>query len=121
MARRDNDIKAPDGYLLGGLRKVLKDGTVLFQRGYWGPCPKEWVGEKVWVHEEAEFGWPRTTYLDAAPPGVHIFAAQSRQQAVRLDRTDRPDAAPVHRNPHNKAWAEKMRPAPLAQQTEGEE
>lgn len=108
MRRRDNDIKAPDGFLLGGLRKVLKDRTILFQRGYWGPVPAEWVGERVWVHEAWTRGFPETQYLDVAPPGKHIYAARCDGDALRADRSDRRDAKPGYRNPALKAYAARM-------------
>lgn len=104
MSRRKNyDIKAPDGYMLGGLRIVRADGTILFQRGWW-QAPKEWAGEKVWVHEEG-------LDIQAAPPGMHIYEAQLQRKAVWCERTDRPDAADVFRNPVRKAWAQRMKAA----------
>jgi hypothetical protein len=112
VSRRDHDIKAPDGYLLGGLRRVLKDRTILFQRGYWGPVPAEWVGERVWVHEDHDLSWPHGSYLDVAPPGVHIYAARVDGGNVRADRTERPDAKPGLRNPVRKAWSARMRGLP---------
>jgi hypothetical protein len=109
MSRRDHDIKAPDGYLLGGQRKVLRDRTILFQRGYWGPVPAEWVGERVWVHEDSDLSWPHEGYLDVAPPGLHIYAARVDQVAVRADRTERPDAKPAYRRADRKAWSARLR------------
>lgn len=99
MGRNNNDIKAPDGFLLGGLRKVRDDGTVLFHRGYW-QCPKEWAGERIWLHViDSLIGG-----VEAAPPGIHIYRAQQSSQAVTLKQIDRPDAKPGYRNPHHKAW-----------------
>ncbi|MEI9428684.1 hypothetical protein [Mesorhizobium sp. Cs1299R1N3] len=98
--RRNNDIKAPDGFLLGGLRMVHADGTILFQRGYW-QAPMEWAGQKVWVHcTDSGAG-----DLDAAPPGVGIYRARMDLLAVSCPRTDRPDAKPGWRRADNKAWA----------------
>ena len=53
---RANDIKAPDGYLPGGLRRVRSEGTILFQRGWW-KAPAEWIGKEIRVHED-ELGSP---------------------------------------------------------------
>ncbi|MCR5875112.1 hypothetical protein LRS10_13520 [Phenylobacterium sp. J426] len=104
MARRDHDIKAPDGYLLGGLRRVRSDGTILFQRGYW-QAPKEWAGQEVWVHtlEPSSFD-----SIEAAQPGLHIYEARCMKPepfTVRCGRTGRPDAKPAYRRPEHKAWA----------------
>jgi hypothetical protein len=114
MRNRNNDIKAPDGYLLGGLRKVRADGTILFQRGYW-QAPKEWAGEKVWVHEE----WINTEkyprgelHLEAAPPGIHIYSARSQRCTTICERTKKPDAKPGYRRADHKAWAAKMAQLP---------
>ncbi len=99
--RKHYDIKAPDGFLLGGLRLVHKDGTILFQRGYW-QAPKDWAGEKVWVHcTEGGAG-----DLDAAHPGFHIYHARTMRppRTVMCPRTKRPDAKPGIRNERNKAW-----------------
>ncbi len=109
---RDNDIKAPDGYLLGGLRRVRKDGTVLFQRGWW-KVPDEWIGEKVWVHEacpdrfsHADFNVSAigVTMLEVAPPDRPFYSAQRAGETVLCDRTERPDAKPTFRRPSTKAW-----------------
>lgn len=97
---RLNDIKAPDGYLLGGLRKVLKDGTVLFQRGYWGPAPADWIGRRVWVHCLASD--PMT--IEAAPPGYSLHEIGAVRRNLRLFRTDRPDAMPGYRRAAHKKW-----------------
>lgn len=98
--RRNNDIKAPDGFLLGGLRRVRADGTILFQRGYW-QAPKEWAGEKVWVHcTDSGAG-----DLDAAPPGtVSFYRARLELLTISCPRTDRPDAKPGWRRAETKAW-----------------
>lgn len=116
---RDNDIKAPDGYTLGGLRKVRLDGTILFGRGYWGPVSfKDWIGEKVWVHEE----WKQTNdggdyvgehvVLEVANPGLHIYEARSMKppHTVFLEASGRTDAAPVYSLAHRKAWAARNLP-----------
>lgn len=107
-----NDIKAPDGYLLGGLRLVRKDGTILFQRGYW-QAKKEWAGEMVWVHEhwQATPGFDlrsETQCLECAPPGFHIYEARSRRATVICERTSRPDARPLFRRADHKAWAARI-------------
>lgn len=101
--RKEHDIKAPDGFLLGGLRRVRADGTILFQRGWW-KAPDDWIGDLVWVHcTESGAG-----ALMAAPPGVHIYTAESEGTAVLCERTKRGDAKPGWRNPTHKAWAERM-------------
>lgn len=89
MSRRNHDIKAPDGFLLGGLRRMRSDGTILFQRGWWR-APDEWIGEKVWVHcTDAGAG-----DLEIAPPGYsNIYRAQLEQQTRFCKRTKRHDAA----------------------------
>lgn len=107
--KNTNDIKAPDGYLLGGFRLVRKDGTILFQRGYW-QAPKDWAGEMVWVHEH----WSQTCYgketlvLEAAPPGEHIYSARMAHTQIICQRTKRPDAKPAFRRDEHKAWAARM-------------
>jgi hypothetical protein len=107
MSRRENDIVAPDGFVLGGLRAVRRDGTVLFQRGWW-QAPLEWVGKKVWVHERwvHEPGYGGRLCLEAWPPGIRIYADKADVEI--LDRTTRADAKPAYRRPEHKAWAEKM-------------
>jgi hypothetical protein len=100
--RSEQDIKAPDGYLLGGLRKVLKDGTILFQRGYWGPCPAEWIGERVWVHEHSI---ARETSIRAASPGCSLWSEDSHRTNLILGPADKPDAKPGYRTAHAKAWS----------------
>lgn len=100
MSRNEHDIKAPDGYLLGGLRRVRRDSTILFQRGWWR-APDAWIGYDVWVHcMDAGAG-----DLEAAPPGWHIYDARSAKNTFRLPRTDRDDANPGYRLPAHKAWA----------------
>lgn len=110
MRRDDHDIKAPDGYLLGGLRLVRRDGTILFQRGYW-KAPDEWIGEKVWVHEEWRRGEDGREHvvLEAAEPGLHIYEARGMKPpwTVICQPADRPDAKPAYRDPLHKAWAER--------------
>lgn len=104
--RRDNDIKAPDGFLLGGLRWVRSDGTILFQRGYW-QAPKEWAGEKVWVH--CNDGGAAGD-LDAAPPNYDsIYRARLDQKTVLCPRTDRPDAKLGWRRADKKAWLARVK------------
>ena len=105
---RDYDIKAPDGFLLGGLRRVRKDGTILFQRGYW-QAPVEWAGRDVWVHE-----WHAVTdfhnshgKLQAWPPGVRIW--QHGAETKILDRTKKSDAKPGYRRADHKAWHNRKR------------
>ena len=100
--RRPADIKAPDGFTLGGLRLVRKDATILFGRSWW-KVPDEWIGKNVWVHVVDHLG----EKIEAAPPGLHIYDALSehREQIFRPVRTDRPDAAPGYRRADYKAWA----------------
>lgn len=98
--REAADIKAPDGFLLGGERIVRQDGTILFQRGWW-QAPKEWAGEYVQVHcTDSGAG-----DLEVAPPGYHsIYAAQMDLTTILCPRTDRDDARPGIRNADRKAW-----------------
>ena len=110
--KKPNDIKAPDGYLLGGERLVRSDGTILFQRGWW-QAPKEWAGATVWVHEiwigtTGFHAFNETQSLEAAPPGFHIYEARTRGRTVICERTDRPDAKPAFRRADHKAWAARM-------------
>lgn len=88
--KRDNDIKAPDGYLLGGERSVRQDGTILFQRGWW-QAPKEWAGEYVWVHcLDAEGNFFE---IEVAPPGYSDFSAAKLDRAtIVCPRTARAEA-----------------------------
>ena len=81
------DIKAPDGYLLGGLRTVRNDGTLLFHRMYW-QCPKEWIGERIWVHVTDMM---MLNEIKAAPPGQHIFSCDFRNH-IFLKPANKPDA-----------------------------
>lgn len=107
--RSEQDIKAPDGFLLGGLRRVRSDGTILFQRGWW-QAPKEWVGEEVWVHcTDGGAG-----DLEVAPPGQRIYSAQLAGTTVIAPRTDRPDAKPGWRRPSHKEWSACNRAADVA-------
>jgi hypothetical protein len=102
--REHQDIKAPDGFLLGGERKVRKDGTILFQRGYWqASC--EWAGEYVMVHcTDGGAG-----DLEVAPPGYHsIYKAQMDDATILCPRTERPDAKPGYRRASHKAHYERM-------------
>lgn len=107
--RRDNDIKAPDGYVLGGLRKVRKGGLILFNRGYW-QVPAEFIsafeGEKVWVHEDwiNVRGKGETLTLEAAHPGLHIYDARSMKMTITCFGADKPDAKSIARTPDRKAW-----------------
>lgn len=101
FARQENDIKAPDGFLLGGLRKVRLDGTILFQRGFWR-APKAWIGHMVWVHTTDDGG------VEAAPPGFHIYDKANGVKTVFCKRTKRRDAKPGYRRPDHKAWAARM-------------
>ena len=99
----DNDIKAPDGYLLGGLRRVRKDGTILFQRGYW-QAPVSGAGQEVWVHEYYAPTDMRCSsqMVKAWTPGVNIWNDEGGFHIC--DRTDRKDAKPGYRDPTHIAW-----------------
>lgn len=122
MARDTNDIKAPDGYLLGGYRRVRKDGTILFHRMYW-VAPPEWIGEMVWVHVTDGMSLES---IEAARPGLHIFEAQGMASnsivgqvadptaCIELFPNDRPDAKTGWRNPAMKAWAARSNSAALS-------
>jgi hypothetical protein len=114
MTRRENDIKAPDGYLLGGVRRVRPDGTILFQRGYWelpDDVKSRFVGEDVWCHE-VEIGSrpsssgfsPGKGALEVAHPGLHIYEARSIKMTVIAERNDKPDAKPGVRSQWRKDW-----------------
>lgn len=114
--RDENDIKAPDGFLLGGKRRVRKDGTILFQRGWW-EIPEEYkadfIGEEVWVHtydDNAVGERHRDTQLEVARPGLHIYSARGMRppMTVFATRSNRPDAKAGLRNQYHKAWAERM-------------
>lgn len=102
----DNDIKAPDGYLLGGLRRVRRDGTVLFHRMWW-KCPDDWVGENIWVH--VTDGWLLNS-ISAAPPGVHISRAEYAGTNLILEPVSRPDAKPGYRRAAHKLWVQRGKP-----------
>lgn len=99
--REEHDVKAPDGFLLGGERLVRQDGTILFQRGWW-QAPKEWAGEYVQVHcTDGGAG-----DLEVAPPGYSSFpAAQWKNVTILCPRTERPDAKPGYRRASHKRWA----------------
>lgn len=105
VVRKNNDIKAPDGFLLGGLRRVRKDGIILFQRGWW-QAPKEYAGELVWVHC-CEGG---AGDLEVAPPGYRsIYTAQLERNTTFCSRTPRPDAKPGVRQQWLKEYYERKR------------
>ncbi len=104
-----NDIKGPDGYVLGGLRKVRRGGLILFNRGYWqvpDALMSTFEGEKVWVHEawvgSLEGGYKIA--LEAANPGLHIYEARSMRMTVICYGADKRDAKNIARSPHRKAW-----------------
>lgn len=82
----DNDIKAPDGYLLGGLRLVRKDATLLFNRVYFD-CPKSWIGQRVWVHVDDAI---TLDSISAAPPNKSLFG--DWRANIRLHRSKKPEA-----------------------------
>lgn len=107
-SQREHDIKAPDGYTLGGIRLVRSDGTVLFQRGWW-QAPKEWAGEKVWVHENYHAG---EYFLEVAEPGFHIYEAKALRKTIVCERTERPDAKPAYRTPDARKWVQRMSSGP---------
>lgn len=117
--RRPNDIKAPDGYTLGGERRVRKDGTVLFNRGWW-QLPEGFAerGEYVWVHEKwitdsrGKFGSYSDLVLEVAPPGYRNFSAAVLDgETINCRRTRKPDAKPAYRDPARKAWAHRSQAA----------
>jgi hypothetical protein len=97
--RKNNDIKASDGYLLGGLRRVRIDGTILFQRVWW-ELPKEtksrFVGQNVWVHIHESYGacaiHRGETILEVAEPNLHIYRAKLERKVVIARRNKRPEA-----------------------------
>lgn len=99
--RSEQDIKAPDGYTLGGMRLVRSDATVLFGRQYW-PVPKEWIGERIWVHVADCYGCE----LEVAPPGQHIYNARLNLNSQIISETVR-EARHCYRRPENRAWAER--------------
>lgn len=105
----DHDIKAPDGYTLGGIRKVRKGGIILFNRGYWqvpeGEIPL-FENEKVWVHEAwvGSLEGVEKVALEAAKPGLHIYEARMQRMTIICYGADKPDAKPIARDPHRKSW-----------------
>lgn len=110
MSRHDtNDIKAPDGYVLGGLRKVRRGGLILFNRGYW-QLPNEFLstfeGEAVWVHEAwvGSLEGGEKIALEVAHPGLHIYEARSMRMTVICQGAEKPDAKSIARTPDRKAW-----------------
>jgi len=76
MGRKNTDIMAPDGYLLGGERVVRKGGVILFQRGWWKlPDGFAREGDVCWVHcTDGGAG-----DLEVAPPGSSYIAACIRE------------------------------------------
>lgn len=103
--RETRDIKAPDGYLIGGERLVRRDGTVLFQRGWW-QCPTEWAGEYIMLHALAD----GDENIEIAPPGYHsIYQAQLDRKTILAPRTNRRDAKSLLRNPVHVAWRDRNR------------
>ena len=69
------DVKAPDGFLLGGWRKVCKGGYLRFHRGRWThPELTEHVGEYVFVHVDCCWAtaasWTADYDQKWAPPGA---------------------------------------------------
>jgi hypothetical protein len=93
MFNREPDIKAPDGFLLGGKRIVRKDGTILFQDGWW-QAPKEWAGCRVWVHcTDSGAG-----DLEVAPPGETLWSIGAHERNIFAPRTDRPDVTRKRRH-----------------------
>lgn len=100
--KRENDVKAPDGFLLGGERRVRKGGVVLFQRGWW-QLPEGFAeqGEYVQVHCTEGGAGP----LEVAPPGYNSFPhAVCDGKTVLCPRTDRGDAKPGYRTKAHRAW-----------------
>ena len=107
MGRKNTDIMAPDGYLLGGERVVRKGGVILFQRGWWKlPDGFAREGDVCWVHcTDGGAG-----DLEVAPPGSsYITTAQLAKTTVFAPRTDRPDAKPGTRAKWRKAWEDRMK------------
>lgn len=89
--KRPNDIKAPDGFLLGGERKVRQGGIILFHRSWW-KVPEEWSGEYCWVH--VADCW--ATEVEVAPPGFSsIYRAQMDRATIQAERVRRDDAKPT--------------------------
>ena len=114
--KSSHDIKAPDGYTLGGRRLIRKDGTILFNRGWW-QAPIEWAGHQVWVHEYNGLEWAAGIQLQVAPPGMDLWQcayltqewhrSDPAKRNVICDRTKRPDAKPTYRRPSHKAWSQR--------------
>jgi len=107
MASQENDIKAPDGFLLGGNRRVRAGGVILFQRGWW-QLPQGWAeqGEYCWVHcTDSGIG-----DLEVAPPGYSsIYAARTDKVTCLAERTNRRDAKPGFRRRTREALAQMHR------------
>ncbi|NTF23546.1 hypothetical protein G6L37_34815 [Agrobacterium rubi] len=111
---KQHDIKAPDGFLLGGVRRVRKDGTILFQRGYWAipeADRERFIGEDVWCHIFDKNG-PGERHkgeaLEVAEPGYHIFDAKSLRMTVLAERTEKADAKPALRNPAIRDYVQRV-------------
>lgn len=106
---RDHDIKAPDGYLLGGERRVRAGGVILFQRGWW-QLPDGFA-------QQGEYCWVLCTDggagdLEVAPPGYRcFFTAASDGVTIRAPRTERADAKPGYRLKHTRRWSGTARAA----------
>jgi len=82
---------------------VRKDGTILFQRGYWAIPEAErerFIGEDVWCHIFDKNG-PGERHkgeaLEVAEPGYHIYDARSLRMTVLAERNEKPDAKPALR------------------------
>mgnify|MGYP000937835223 CR=1 FL=1 len=112
----EHDIKAPDGFLLGGVRRVRKDGTILFQRGYWAIPEAErerFIGENVWCHIFDKNG-PGERHkgeaLEVAEPGYHIYDARSLRRTVLAERNEKPDAKPALRRSDLRDYVQRMMP-----------
>lgn len=110
----EHDIKAPDGFLLGGVRRVRKDGTILFQRGYWAIPEAErerFIGENVWCHIFDKNG-PGERHkgeaLEVAEPGYHIYDARSLRRTVLAERNEKPDAKPALRRSDLRDYVQRM-------------
>ena len=103
MMAREHDVKAPDGYLLGGERRVRAGGVILFQRGWW-KLPEGFAEQGEYCHVHCTDGGAGD--LEVAPPGYSSFPhAASAGVTVRAPRTERPDAKPGYRAKHHKSWA----------------
>jgi hypothetical protein len=111
---KDHDIKAPDGFLLGGVRRVRNDGTILFQRGYWelpDEAKERFIGEDVWCHIYDKNGpgeRNKGEALEVAEPGYHIYDAKSLRMTVLAERTAKPDAKPALRNRDLRAYVQRV-------------